>query len=387
MEKKLYSLFFTIFFTAIHLFGNTITVKGYVKHADGSAVANSEVKIAVYLANGTTSCAEQAVITNSVGFYSKELSCTGDIRRSRIAVKNCDGAALAQEKEVPVSKIVEANFTVCQAPTICVAKFTGEPVPASSTVPAFSEKFNSSSSELGIGDHIFHRTWDFHDGTALLADRVDPIHSFPHAGTYEVCLMIKTSLGCESKVCKQIIIQPHTPVTCAAKFTFEKLGPKKFRFNSSLSTKGTDDNIIERKWDFRDGSTSSDASPAHEFSKSGTYEVCLNIKTAKGCESRLCAVVKVEEVSQSHNAEIQITSLYPTPAHENIKAVIHSAFNNVNATISIVDEFGVIQSSKRITFIEGYNPISILISNLTPGSYFIRVATQYGIVSKLFFKL
>ncbi|MDQ6815228.1 MAG: PKD domain-containing protein, partial [Bacteroidota bacterium] len=234
--KKLYTFLFATFFTAIQLYANIITVKGHVKQTNGNPVANTEVKIAVYLASATLSCSEQSAITNSEGFFSKELSCSGDIVKSRVTAKNCDGTTLTLEKEVPVSKIVEANFSVCiPAPPVCSAKFTTEVIPASSTVPVFSAKFNSNISEVGHGDNIAHRTWEFHDGSPSLFDRVDPVHSFPHAGTYEVCLIIKTALGCESRVCKQITVQATIPVACAAHFTFEKLGPKKFRFNSISS--------------------------------------------------------------------------------------------------------------------------------------------------------
>ncbi|GEO11998.1 hypothetical protein SAE01_44940 [Segetibacter aerophilus] len=365
-----------------------ITVKGYVRLANGNGVANVEVRIAAYVGTSTSACKEEVVVTNNLGFYSKEISCTGDIHRSRISLKNCDGAVLVLEKEVPVSKVIEANFTICQnKSTACTAKFTAEPIPASSTVLPYSARFNSNSSETNNGENIIHRTWDFHDGTPLLNDRVDPLHTFPRGGTYEVCLTIKTASGCESKVCKQVIVPPSTATTCAAKFTFERLGPKKFRFNSSSSAIEANDNIVERKWDFRDGTVSSDLSPAHEFAKPGNYEVCLTIKTARGCESRFCAVVKVEQVAPPDNDAIQIVSLYPTQAHENLKVVVLSKHNNVLATVAIVDAYGVVRSSKQFTLVEGYNPLTIPVNKLTAGSYFIKVTTQFGVATKPFYKL
>jgi hypothetical protein len=153
-----------------------------------------------------------------------------------------------------------------------------------------------------------------------------------------------------------------------------------------LSGANGEDKIIDRKWDFRDGIVSHDISPAHEFVKAGNYEVCLSIKTAKGCESRICSVVKVEEVASTDASPIQIVSLYPTPVHESLKVVVLSKRNNIIATVSIVDAYGIVQKSKQITLIEGYNPFDVNVNSLTPGSYFIRVATQYGIVSKPFYK-
>ena len=98
-------LLFTTLFTTIDVQANVITVKGFVKLSNGNPSKNTEVNIAVYLTTAATSCSEQVAITNSEGFYSKEFNCTGgDIRRTRITVKNCDGKLLVLEKEVPVFK-------------------------------------------------------------------------------------------------------------------------------------------------------------------------------------------------------------------------------------------------------------------------------------------
>jgi hypothetical protein len=106
-----------------------------------------------------------------------------------------------------------------------------------------------------------------------------------------------TTGGCENKECKQVVVKERMP-ECKARFSFERVAPKKIRFNSSLSVVSTGDEIIERQWEFRDGSAiikTDDISVAHEFEKAGIYEVCLKIKTAKGCESRFCLAVKVGE--------------------------------------------------------------------------------------------
>ena len=284
MKKYLQVIFlFLVLISSLSTYAAGVKVKGYVLFTGGSPVAGVQVKIAGYLAGSTTPCSEQAVTTNTTGFYVLELSCTGDINRTRIVVKNCDGLNLVQEKEVPTSKVVEANFTICKppAPITCTAKFNAEPVASTSSLPPFSFAFNSSSSEVTTGDKIIHRIWDFHDGSPLVNDRVDPLHTFPHAGTYEVCLIIKTDKGCESRICKSIVVPPVTPVTCTAKFNAEPvpststLPPFSFQFNSSLSEVTTGDKIIHRIWDFHDGSplVNDRVDPLHTFPHAGTYEV------------------------------------------------------------------------------------------------------------------
>ena len=484
MKKNLHLAFllFTLF-TSLSTYAGVIKVKGHVLFTNGSPVINSEVKIEGYLAT-TASCAVLLTTTDINGFYSVELICTGEIRRTRISIKNCDGQPLVQEKEVPASKVIEANFIVCKppAPVTCTAKFNAEPVPSSSTLPPFSYKFNSSSSEVTNGDHIIHRIWNFHDGSPVVNDRVDPMHTFPHIGTYEVCLTIKTDKGCESKICRQVVVPPVTPVTCKASFTaeplpasstvpsftfifnsatstvtngdniihriwdfhdgsllvndrvdlkhtfphagtyevcliiktdkgceskicktivvppattvtctakfdFEKVSLNKFRFHGNMSMLADNDNIVERKWDFHDGTTSTEISPLHEFVKTGNYEVCLIIKTAKGCESHYCTLVKVEEMPMSVNDYVKIISLYPSPVKENLKATVYSKLNNITGSISIINLYGSVQYTRQVVLVQGYNSFILPAFTLMPGSYFFKVTTQFGTISKSFYKM
>ena len=485
MKKYLQVIFlFLVLISSLSTYAAGVKVKGYVLFTGGSPVAGVQVKIAGYLAGSTTPCSEQVVTTNATGFYSLELSCTGDINRTRMVVKNCDGLNLVQEKEVPTSKVVEANFTVCKPPATvtctakfnaepvpststlppfsfafnsstsevtsgdkiihriwnfndgsplvndrvdpshtfpqagtyevcltiktdkgcesrickaivvkpldpvtCMAKFNAEPVPSTSTLPPFSFQFNSSSSEVTTGDKIIHRIWDFHDGLPLVNDRVDPSHSFPHAGTYEVCLIIKTDKGCESRICKAIVVQPVTAVTCTAKFNFEKLALNKFRFNGNMNMLAANDYVTARKWDFHDGTTSTEVSPLHEFVKPGNYEVCLTIKTANGCESHFCTLIKVEEMPMSANDYVKIISLYPSPVRENLKAVVYSKLNNITGSISIINLYGSVQYTRRVVLLQGYNSFTLPVFSLMPGSYFFKVKTQFGTLSKSFYKM
>jgi PKD repeat protein len=46
--------------------------------------------------------------------------------------------------------------------------------------------------------------WSFGDGFSS-RDR-SATHTYPAPGKYEVCLYIKTNLGCETKICKYIIV-------------------------------------------------------------------------------------------------------------------------------------------------------------------------------------
>ncbi|MBD0278366.1 MAG: PKD domain-containing protein [Flavisolibacter sp.] len=469
MKKSYPLLFLVVFlFTQFQIKANEVTIKGYVRLASGSGVENIPVKILV-----DEPCpVEHSALSNTSGFYSDKVSCTADIRKVRIRVKNCDGKIIEVIKEVPSSNVIEANFTVCSSSLSCVAKFTFESVSSTGT-QTFPVKFNSSGSETSNDDKIVERSWtfgdgsngstvdpthnfekpgtynvcltvksakgcsntrcqtvevkasckanftfeqtqngvrfnsnistaatndaitirrwNFGDGTPVLEGNVDPLHVFAHTGTYTVCLTTLTKNRCESKECKQVVVtQTPTAAACTARFSFEQIGPKKFRFNSSSSTVGAEDKIVGRQWIFRDGSpvvSNNEISQVHEFEKPGTYEVCLIIKTTKGCESKFCLAIKVDEGAfNTDNATVKIVSLYPAPVHNELKAVIYSKYNNVTAIISIIDVYGQTKWSKEVMLVQGNSPFVIATGNLLPGPYFFRVTSQYGTQTKSIFK-
>ena len=51
-------------------------------------------------------------------------------------------------------------------------------------------------------DEVLSYRWTFGDGTSALGREVT--HSYNHGGDYQVCLIIKTRLGCETKICKTV---------------------------------------------------------------------------------------------------------------------------------------------------------------------------------------
>jgi hypothetical protein len=65
-------------------------------------------------------------------------------------------------------------------------------------------RFNGFSIQ-NPNDGVVTWRWSFGDGTSSNDRNVT--HTYPAPGKYEVCLYIKTNLGCETKICKYIIIQ------------------------------------------------------------------------------------------------------------------------------------------------------------------------------------
>ena len=248
-------------------------------------------------------------------------------------------------------------------------------------------KFNSNISTVSDGDSIIGRAWNFGDGSAILKGPIDPLHKFPHAGTYNVCLVIWTKNGCENRICKQVTVPQSTP-ECRARFVFERVAPQKFRFSSRPSIVAPGDEIVERQWNFHDGTdvvTTNDVSILHEFEKPGMYEVCLKIKTAKGCESRFCTVVRVEE--KQHEGSVKIICLYPQPVHNQLNVQIFSRVDHIPAKISIVDIYGQVKWTKDVWLEQGINPFEVPTQWLLTGPYFFRVVCRVWGPSQLFLKI
>ncbi|MDB5229292.1 MAG: hypothetical protein JWN76_97 [Chitinophagaceae bacterium] len=93
------------------------------------------------------------------------------------------------------------------------------------------------------------------------------------------------------------LCKPETVVHCVAAFKGEHINRVKMSFDSHASTNATGDSVINRKWSFGDAAydTLNHINTTHEYAKPGVYNVCLQIKTAKGCESSYCTTIKIED--------------------------------------------------------------------------------------------
>lgn len=279
------------------LFANTIIVKGYVRDSAGAAIANKYVRI--YTDSTNQGCIlYHTKVTNPNGYYIDTLTCTGDIRKIRVTVENCNGALVVNEPALTTTGIIESNFKICTAapnpPAPCKAYFTYTTIPG--TTPG-TIKFNSTVSVASgsSGDSIISRTWYFGDSSTLTGNSADPSHTYQKPGTYYVYLIIKTKTGCESKYAASITVPPVNNCTVQVAVTTEKLSARKFRFNSKQFSIPQGDSIIQRNWKFGDGTllNGNEISPLKEYKDTGYYTVCLSVKTAGGCEKEFCASLRV----------------------------------------------------------------------------------------------
>ncbi len=122
--------------------------------------------------------------------------------------------------------------------------------------------------------------WDFGDGE--ISPTQNPKHTFTTPGTKVVTLKVTDTNGCEDEidttfvyapVPNQIIVQPSSFIGCT---------PGEVVFNN-LST--PIDSTYDIRWEFGDGTFSTEISPTHVYETPGTYSVSLRITSPFGCRA------------------------------------------------------------------------------------------------------
>ncbi len=192
--------------------------------------------------------------------------------------------------------------------TNCKAAFTY-------TAQGTTVKFSAAGSAAAAGDSIISRIWLFGDNTTpSTVNSMDPTHLFAKAGTYNVCLYIKTKGGCESNICQSVTVRDSAavPTNCKAFFTYT-IKDSVIVFNSADSKGATaSDSIISRTWYYADSTTSVSLpgniiTPSYPYTKPGTYTVYLVIKTQSGCESKYSGKVVIEPKTTPTNCKAVFT--------------------------------------------------------------------------------
>lgn len=145
----------------------------------------------------------------------------------------------------------------------CVAYFTGTPSPSNPITWQFND-FSSGNPE--------NWSWDFGDGTTSTLQ--NPLHEFPNAGEYMVCLSISDNAGgCQDTYCEEITVEG-VQGDCFNDFTYSSADLFTFDFYGYLVD--TTLQVYQYDWNFGDGTFGSGQSPVHTFEVGPTfYTVCL----------------------------------------------------------------------------------------------------------------
>ena len=207
----------------------------------------------------------------------------------------------------------------------CFASFTY----SMDTIPNAVQFYASGSSNITGG------YWNFGDGTS--AQEQTPYHVFPGPGFYDVCITVWDSIsGCQNNFCDGVYIAPQdsndvVSNNCFAEFDFTVNENTVSFFDVSQG------NIHEWYYNFGNGVVSHDQNPTYAYNNPGFYQVCLGVKdTISGCQANFCKPIEILDTNNT--------------------AVCFANFSYVPS---------------------GNNPLSILFSNLSDGS-FTNVHWNFG---------
>jgi hypothetical protein len=117
----------------------------------------------------------------------------------------------------------------------------------------------------------------------------------------------------------------------------------------------------------------------HQYNAPGTYEVCLTIKTQRGCETRICKPLHVPGNTQ---IALQIT---PNPVI-NIMHVLFYSTHNEPVIIKVVNGYGVVVRTWTRNAMQGANNWDFDVSTLPAGAYTLYVQSPNQLSSQLFIK-
>jgi gliding motility-associated-like protein len=149
---------------------------------------------------------------------------------------------------------------------------------------------DQSSTALGS---ITKWYWDFGNGTN--SSKQQPSPAYPQGGNYTVKLVVTSKNNCASDTALQQVEIESIP---KVDFTFTNtcVGKEIYFNNVSSMDYGT---ITNFKWDFANGTSSSETSPVYIYNRYGNYKVSLSATTTKGCSATKIKTVNIERVNIS----------------------------------------------------------------------------------------
>ncbi|WP_141241733.1 PKD domain-containing protein, partial [Methanosarcina spelaei] len=124
--------------------------------------------------------------------------------------------------------------------------------------------------------------WNFGDGTS--STEKSPTHKYSKAGKYTVKLTVTNAAGSNTATKSKYIIVTSTSQAPVADFWSSPLsGKASLKVTFTETSKGSP---TKWRWDFGDGTYSTQKSPVHTYSAAGTYTVKLTATNAAGSNTK-----------------------------------------------------------------------------------------------------
>jgi PKD repeat protein len=173
----------------------------------------------------------------------------------------------------------------------------------------FSFQMDSFSLVVGftnLSSNADQYSWDFGDGSGDTAS--NPVHLYPEAGTYDVCLIVSGICGIDT-LCQSLEVICQKPT---ASFSFLPGDSLEVQFQADTSGS----NVDEWVWDFGNGGTSLDLNPVYQYPDADSFWVSLIVRNTCGADT-FRQWIDLTSVSLSPLLGVQL-DLYPNPVQEQL---------------------------------------------------------------------
>ena len=122
-------------------------------------------------------------------------------------------------------------------------------------------------------------TWYYGDGSFQLA--TNGSHTYASIGTYTVKLVATSNYGCVDSTRINVSVQPPPVADFSVNTTAQCLNGNQFFFTNNSIASGSP---VTYRWDFGDGSTSTQLNTAYQYNQSGNFTVKLVATAQSGCK-------------------------------------------------------------------------------------------------------
>jgi PKD repeat protein len=194
-----------------------------------------------------------------------------------------------------VETVSGCRTTISRTNWVTVATISASMVPTSDLAVCIDVPVTFTDTSVITPSSAFvARLWDFGDGvTSTLAA---PTHSFTYGGSFTVRLTVTTTGGCAQTVTRTVSVQGASVGFEAPASVCYVPGGVNVTLTNTTVYSGPEP---AWQWDFGDGITSTDRSPAHTYTAPGAYTVTLYVSTTAGCAYAYDKLIQIEAVTAS----------------------------------------------------------------------------------------
>ncbi len=212
-------------------------------------------------------------------------------------------------------------------------------------------------------------TWIMGDGK-IYNNELAPKHVYSNNAPkdYSITLVSKSMLGtCPDSITKTISagVTPICDFTSNHNYTF---GYRGFDFKA-ISQSG-----VQYAWDFGDGSTSSEQSPTHQFTRDAVFNVKLKITSPEGCSCEKILGHSVANLDVSDVLTNAGINVYPNPTTGVINFA--NSGSSVLSSVTVVNALGSVVLSNTLNSLE--NVFTVDLTGHAAGVYLIQIKTFEG---------